>query len=254
MNPKGSKIRGSSAGAQSEISEASPTNIAYEGNYTLSLTSGSGAPASLQAPGWAVLQILPSEKYTMTGMLADGTPSTAGGPTGGLGLGLPLMIPIAISFDKGHATLGGELTLNPAASLTEPAPCGDGFGTLQWVKQNATGGFSETLGPTISQYAPAPAAALLSSSSCTLTIGSGSPIKFTINSRGAAIFPPATPGSPKLSFTPATGAFSGSFTPIGGHSTSFSGVILPNTAAGSGFILIDGSATPVSIAPAAVSD
>ena len=236
---------------QNEQIEAGPFDLGYEGSYTVALTSGTGAPASVQAPGWASLKILPSDKYIMTGVLPDGTRFTAGGPAEGLGLELPLLVSVAIPLDKGKGTLGGVITVDPAGSITEPAPSGDGFGSLQWVKPETggTGGFTEILGTTVSQYAPLPLATIFGTSGGALTIGSGTSIQFTFNAKGAAVFPADTPGKPKLSFSAATGVFTGSFTPVGGKATPFSGVILPDIEEGFGFILIDKQATPVTVLP-----
>ncbi len=236
---------------ENEEAANDPFNAGFEGAYTISLTSGTDAPAAFQAPGWALLKVLPAQKYSVVGILPDGTRFTAGGIAGGLGYETQLLIPVAIPLYGGRGTLGGVITLDPAGSITEPAPGGDGYGTLQWAHPavGGTGAFSATLGTTVSQFAPAPGTGLLGGATLQLTIGSNSPIPFTVTPSGKAAFATGTEGAPELTYNPATGQFSGSITLPSRIRTPFSGIFLQDLGEGFGLILVDGESEAVTILP-----
>jgi hypothetical protein len=232
-----------------EYEDPEEEQVFIPGDFTVSLTTGTSVPAADQAPGWAAIKTLRSGRYVMSGKLPDGSSFSSGGIIGGVGLGISLVAQFGTHVDQDHGSLGGAFILNPAGLLVTPLPNGDGEGTLEWSVPGTggLGGFTAMLSATVSQFAPAKLGAIFGSSTGRLVIGSGSPITFTLKDDETAVFAPGTAGVPSLKFSPTTGEFSGSFTPVGGKSTPFSGVILPNLNAGYGFIIIDGQSTQVEI-------
>ena len=211
-----------------------------------------GDPALPKGAGFAAAKIKPAGAVQVVGKLADGTPFSAASLLSNEG-----SVPVSVSLGKGAGGLMGILTIDDSGTVGSVAD-NIVFGDLGWHRPGAVEGM--TLNTSGGVYSP-PArgfrvlelGAGVSHSAVSLQLSEGGltpSIATAITVSNANKVIAFTPDSHafSLTFTPASGLFSGKFTasptprPI-----SFQGILLPSAdglpAQGYGFFLRPGSTT-----------
>ncbi|HXP63274.1 MAG TPA: Ig-like domain-containing protein [Dongiaceae bacterium] len=212
------------------------TNPAPVGNYTL-LLAGYTNPVAPEGYSFGTAAVTAGGQVTFKGTLADGTtilPTVSSLLPNGLW-------PFYLSLYKGHGLMIGWI------GLTNPVLTGM---AIDWVKTGAAGGsyypggFSfETEANGYKYVAPAAGYSLLNWTSGVVTLTGGNlttsltnPI--TVNAKNQVQVTGPNADKLKLTLTPATGAFSGSFVPPGATKpVSINGVVLTDNESAGGFFL-----------------
>ncbi len=236
------------------------------GAYTIVLpanadNSDPNAPRP-QGTGWATATISASGSVRVVGKLADGTAFSAGGT-----LAADNSFALYAPLYQSAGLLSGALTF-PLPAAKPGAAIGDVAGTLAWSKPaQATNkvfpkAFSTTLTVSGSPYGPPTKGNRIfftidPTGDLVLTFsGAGLPTAVTkdvvLSTADTVSYPHPANAMDKLTltFTAATGAFSGTFiNPVNSVKTAFSGVVLQNTQTGEGFFLGSSDSGTVEVAP-----
>lgn len=218
------------------------------GSYTLALSGVHGSANQAAGDGYGTLTVSPSGLVSLRGALADGTVITPSAQVSGTG-----QWPLYAALDGGKGVVWGWLSFTNATDLG---------GAVAWVKPASKSGcyrsgFSFTA-PVLGARYVAPGSGtnvlgLALSTTLTLELQGGalthdiiSLLTLSANDRVSVLSGP----KPSLTFTPTTGAFSGSVVdPVSSRPVFFSGVVLQGRRAGSGFFLSAGQSGQVSLAP-----
>jgi hypothetical protein len=211
------------------------TSIAPEaGSYTMIIAGDYGSTISPGGDSYATLTVSKSGVVSLKGTLADGKTITPKAPVSKNG-----QWPLYASLYSGQGVLWGWLTFTNASELG---------GSVAWIKPalNTTpypAGFSLTARALGERYVPPGKGTnvfgLTVSTNLTLTLVGGGldvadHIALEANDQVTTLSGPKL----NLTFTPTTGAFSGSVAnPPSSKPISFGGVVLQSQGTGSGFLL-----------------
>jgi hypothetical protein len=225
------------------------TNPAPSGNYTM-LVGGYTDPA--MAPGgssFGTVAVTAGGQVTFKGTLADGTkvmPTMSSLLPNGLW-------PFYLSLYKGQGLMIGWI------GLTNPSLAGM---AVNWVKAGGAGGsyypggFAfETEANGYTYVAPAVGHPLFNWSTGVVTLAGGNlatslTTTITVNAKNQVQVTGSNPDKLKLTLTPATGSFSGSFVPPGAAKpVTINGVVLTDLESAGGFFLGTSQGGSVSIGP-----
>ena len=225
------------------------TNVApQQGAYTL-LIPGAAATPQPAGDGWGAVSVDAGGNIHLAGSLADGTPLVQTVPVSPAGLW-----PLYESLYGGQGMLLGWLAF-PSGASAGPA------GQLLWLKSPLAKGTLYTNGITLqtpvqsSLYTPPPTwAGLFTTTNLVLTLGGGdlaqsitNLVKLGPKNQAASL----SSNKLSLSFSLPAGSFNGSVAnPAASKPISFTGVVLQNQGAASGFFLGPSQSGAVSITPA----
>lgn len=225
-------------------SRLSPTPHAGLFNVLLPPEAGTANPVTPQGTGYLSLKISNTGAVTAAGKLADGTAVSLSSQIGD-GLAIPLHKFLYAKSADLYGGLYGTLSLHGNGGADDacdgelraekPAQTGSGF---------YTGGFEVAFAAEGERYSP-PAAGTPVLNATAVVLSDGGidllqPITqaITVSPANAVTALPPNTAKIRLSITPGTGAFSGTFVhPVSLKSTVFSGLICrgPNMARGAGF-------------------
>jgi len=261
--------------SDSAVSVASSTLFSYlqpalTAEYTLLLQPTVYAAGIPQGTGYALLTMSSTGGIIMSGQLADGEPFSTSGALGG-SAGDQFIVNIPLAYPAGaQGALSGTLDFVTTTGPFEKTGTGDLTGTLAWSKPQGSGGlypaaFQTTLNVVGSLYTP-PAAGgsvLTGFTAGTLALNGATPLTPAgatelvkdVKLTAANAVTVTNPGKDKLklTITPATGLFKGTFidSPPGVPPTltDFTGVLFQQESNGGGFYLGTQGAGSVTLTP-----
>jgi len=212
------------------------TNPAPSGTYTM-VVAGDAYPSAPLGFSFGTAVVTTGGQVTFKGTLADGTavlPTVSSLTASGLW-------PLYLSLYQGHGLMIGWVTVTPLTLEGQ---------AINWVKAGGAGGsyypggFAyETYADGSKYVAPAAGHALLNWSNGVVSLGGGNlsanlTNTITVNAKNQVQVTGANADKLKLTLTPATGSFSGSFVPPGTTKpVSISGVVVTDLEWAGGFFL-----------------